>query len=293
MLAAMRGRSRSLAKRSRTRSATRRASASSVSGSTTANSSPPKRAAVSTARQETCSTSANRHSARLPTTWPWRSLIRFKPSTSRNSTANGRSVRCDRRISPSSTVISCRQLASPGNAAVTASSRNCAAEPSLAHDRETGDQQSGLEQLRPAWGPARARGPQEQDGSHHEVSGRVSQPPRQPDVAVVLPAGEPAEREARDAKGRGHGRADDGREQRESDDVPGVLERPWAVGEPIDEIRGHYPLERVPGRDADRRGERSGRGEIDEKGAHEDGRPDTDAQQQEGREGDPGRGPDG
>src|SRR5437879_13907134 len=45
--------------------------------------------------------------------------------------------------------------------------------------------------------------------------------------------------------------------------------------------------------DADRRGERSGRGEIDEKGAHEDGRPDTDAQQQEGREGDPGRGPDG
>ena len=62
------------------RRATCCAAGSSVSGSTTANSSPPKRAAVSMSRHDANKASATRHSARLPTTWPWRSLMTFRPS---------------------------------------------------------------------------------------------------------------------------------------------------------------------------------------------------------------------
>src|SRR3989442_386578 len=56
---------------------------------------------------------------------------------------------------------------------------------------------------------------------------------------------------------------------------------------------GTRPPERVPGPEAGRRGGRPRRGEIDEKGGREDGGPDPEAQQQECREGDPRRGPDG
>src|SRR5438093_7017837 len=87
------GFSPSRATRSEMRRATCHAAASSVSGSTTANSSPPNRAAVSIARHDPNSVSATRHSARLPTRWPWLSLIFFKPSMSSSTTANGRSVR--------------------------------------------------------------------------------------------------------------------------------------------------------------------------------------------------------
>src|SRR5205807_3708747 len=54
----------------RMREATNAAALAVVSGKMTANSSPPYRAAVSTAQQNKRSTPLRRHSARLPARWP-------------------------------------------------------------------------------------------------------------------------------------------------------------------------------------------------------------------------------
>ena len=74
-----------------------------VSGNTTANSSPPKRAAVSIFRQPPLKTSASRHSASLPVKCPYRSLISFNLSKSKNNSAKPRPVRLNRLISLSKT----------------------------------------------------------------------------------------------------------------------------------------------------------------------------------------------
>jgi len=107
MLTEINGVSLSRARRSEMRRPMSQASASSVSGRTSANSSPPNRAGVSMARQESRSTSATRHSALLPVRCLQRSLIFLRPSRSSGNTANDRAVRCERSISPRSRSISC------------------------------------------------------------------------------------------------------------------------------------------------------------------------------------------
>src|SRR2546428_12543771 len=57
-----------------------------------------------------------------------------------------------------------------------------------------------------------------------------------------------------------------------------------AAGEAVRQIGADEPFERVAGRDGGRRRDRARGGDVDEKSAEQDGRPDLIAEEQEGRE---------
>ncbi len=130
--------------------------------------------------------------------------------------------------------------------------------------------------------------PEHQQGTDDQRAHRVSEPPREPDRRIVAPAGVAPERQAADADRRAHGRAEQAAQHDELEDVLSAVESAAAVREEPHELGAQTSLEGVADRDAERGEDRSGRGEVHEKRADENGGPDPRSQQQERRERDPG-----
>src|SRR5882724_6237816 len=144
---------------------------------------------------------------------------------------------------------------------------------------------------------ARRAGPpvadqQDQERRDDQRSGRVAEPPGEPDAVEIGPLRVPAEREAADADGRADDAAQERRERGELEDILGVVERPRPVGVSIDEVRAEQPLERVARGDRERGRRRASRADVHDERTHEDRRPDAIAERQERREGDTRRRPD-
>ena len=91
---------------------------SSVSGSSSANSSPPIRAATSMRRFHLSALPATAWSAASPAAWPWRSLTARKQSMSPTITDIGRSARAARSSSSSSSSSKARRVSSPVSGSV-------------------------------------------------------------------------------------------------------------------------------------------------------------------------------
>ena len=114
----------------RRRSATMKAPRSSVSGSNSANSSPPMRAAWSMRRFHLRQSLATSWRAVSPAAWPWRSFTAANESRSPTITDSGRPARVARSSSMSSISSSARRFMSPVRESVRVRVRDAAAQSS-------------------------------------------------------------------------------------------------------------------------------------------------------------------
>src|SRR5688572_3263452 len=110
-----------VANAARTRSATSAASSAVVLGSMRANSSPPRRAATSAARDAWRRESASACSTRSPASWPCASFTDLKWSTSKDTSATGSALRAACAITIAANDSKPRRLASSVSGSVAAS----------------------------------------------------------------------------------------------------------------------------------------------------------------------------
>ena len=168
----------------------------------------------------------------------------------------------------------------------------------LAEHREADEnrrepQRGGLEDMAlRRVGPPVAR-PQHEQRSDDQGSGRVAEPPGEPDGREVGPRGGAPEPQDDDADGGAEGRAQQGREPDELEDVGGAVEDAGAAGEPVHEVRAQQRFERVARGDPQRGGQRAGRGGVHDERAREDRGPASISEHEQRRERDASRRPDG
>ena len=175
---------------------------------------------------------------------------------------------------------------------VTHADRQDAAEDEEAHPDHRGAQQQRLRPPGAKRGQAGLPVPEKDQRGHDEVTGGVAEPPRQPDGAVVAPARESAQRQAGHADGGADGRAQKAGEADEEEDAPDAIEDVPTAREAIHQLGAEQALERIAQRDRERRRDRARGTDVDEEGAHEDDRPDAQAQNEKGGQRDARRGPD-
>ena len=135
-------------------------------------------------------------------------------------------------------------------------------------------------------------GPGKNERRQNQRAGQIAEPPCDPDALGAPPRRVARQIEARDANRRARGCAQAG-DEREAENVGHASVSVAAARETLDEIRAQNGFDGVAGRDAERRRDRSGGGDVDEKGAGEDGRPQVAADQEQRRDRDSRRRPHG
>jgi hypothetical protein len=136
------------------------------------------------------------------------------------------------------------------------------------------DQPHGLQPAQAAARKAAAGAPQYQDRPDDERAHGIPEPPREPDRVQIVPVDAAAERQAGRADRRAQAGGDERREHHELEHVPRPIEDVAPVREEPHEVGAEPALERVADRDADRGEDRTGRRDVHEEGADQDGRPD-------------------
>ena len=121
---------------------------------------------------------------------------------------------------------------------------------------------SGLDELltSPLKGPVPR--PEHDEGREDEIAGGIAQPPGQPDGPELRPRNVPAECQAREPDGGADGRARQGGEPHEREDVARAIEHRRAIRQAADEVRPHQRLQRIARRDPQRRPYRPRRGDV-------------------------------
>src|SRR5574341_79321 len=137
----------------------------------------------------------------------------------------------------------------------------------------------------------RLRQPNHQQWGNDQSADRVAEPPRDPDGRIAIPWSETAQGQAGDADGGTNDCAQNRREQDKLENVPGSFKSFCALGKAVDRPSSQQRLDCIAGCDREGGCHRPLDGDVHQKGAKKNSRPNSISAEEKSRQCDPGRWP--